>query len=641
MTVQARFVFDSYVFDLLSHGWHIKKEFAPPETRYQPVIASGMLAADYAGGELVEEFVTDVSFSLPLLYAGDGPQVARRALESFLRRGVATKRLTLQLRTDRAFAMAPLWGQWGAWETYEIIHAGSLISDMRVWDGDERDYTHVMLPLDCKPAVTGQPQQVGNARGSVAESFGDDGLSQGTTIATSSLLLLPETAVNESGGMVVVAWESGDDPGGINDLVIFRNAGVGIWWDAINRWWEAYANSTSQHGSATTFPAAGTLCVFHLDYTVGTGTAAAYLNGVKFATLTSVAFTASETYIGTNAGGGAPIGGVFKFLATYDTAMSAAEVAADYADIVATLAGGPSPSPIPYMITLDGDGVLDNATDASGSTDAPHQNYGWIAGVTGTLPAKMELRLFPSVLGSACKRLAVSLLDYDDVFALETSSAMYYDASGTANAASSGGAYLSTTIDTTFTLQINTTQPAAVYQQLQGRELAVYMRAQSGSTGAFQSKLALVVGDTIVSAAKNHVTATGFRMLRTPFLSMPRQSAAEIADAAESFTQLYAGRSIGSGTALIDYGVVMPRPLVEIDTSGMGALGVAIYEATANRYSGTGIVWASLPRIGDVLRPRPHRYNCLTLVMGDETVDPLISWYALTEITITPRWSII
>jgi hypothetical protein len=122
---------------------------------------------------------------------------------------------------------------------------------------------------------------------------------------------------------------------------------------------------------------------------------------------------------------------------------------------------------------------------------------------------------------------------------------------------------------------------------------------------------------------------------------MPKQSAAEIADAAESFTQLYAGRSSGSGTALIDYGVVMPRPLVEIDTSGMGALGVAIYEATANRYSGTGIVWATLPRKGDVLRPLPHRYNLLTLVMGDETVDPLVTWYSTATITVTPRWSVI
>ncbi len=639
MTTQGRFVSGANIYDLTDNGWHILTDFDPPAMQYAPLLATGTPSPDYPGGELVEENIGDVTFNLPLGYRGGSASAARIGLETFIRRGVASKNLQLQLREDRAFDITPLWGQWGAWLTYEVIHAGSLVLDGRTWEIKNGQFA--TLTVTAKPAVTGQAQQIANAKGNVAESWGANGLSEGVTIPASSHLKLPAAAVNESGGMVVVAWESGGDPGGINDLVVFHNGEVGIWWDPINKYWEAFANSTAAHGSATTFPASGTLCVFHLDYTVGTGTAAAYLNGVKFATLTSVAFTAAETSIGTSTGGTNPIGGVFKFFSTYDTPMTSAEVAADYADIVAALASGPSPSPIPYMITLDADGVLDNATDASGSTGAPHQNYGWMAGVPGSLPAKMELRLFPSVLGSVCKRLAVSLLDYSEVFALETDSAMYYDASGTANAASSGGSYLSTTIDTTFTLQINTTQPAAVYQQLQGRELAVYMRAQSGSTGGFQTKLALVVGDTIISAAKNQTTATGFRMMRTPFMVMPKQSAAEIADAAESFTQLYAGRSSGSGTALIDYGVVMPRPLVEIDTSGMGALGVAIYEATANRYSGTGIVWATLPRKGDVLRPLPHRYNLLTLVMGDETVDPLVTWYSTATITVTPRWSVI
>lgn len=641
MTSQFRLASGSYTFDFAANGWHVPVRFNPLTANLIPIIASGLPSSDYVGGELVDEFVGDMRGTLPLIYKGDSPKAARRKLDSFIRRGVAGGNLRLQERQDRAFSIEPLWGQWGAWQTIEVIHAGALTIDSRTWEGYDGEFAE--LPLICKPAVTGQPQQVGNARGSVAESFGDDGLSQGVVIPqdAESSIILPSSKMDSSAGTVIVAWERIDSTGptGIADWPMFYQAtGLQLYFDGTNTWVFTDGTNTAEL-TGVAFPSLNTLMIFHCVY--GDGDLSLYVNGVLAETSSLSAFTPADINIGSDDKFDNQPGGLYRLFSTYDTAMSAAEVAADYADIVATLAVGPSPSPIPYIITLDGDGVLDNATDASGSTDAPHQNYGWIAGVTGTLPAKMELRLFPSVMGSACKRLAVSLLDYDDVFALEASSAMYYDASGTANAASSGGAYLSTTINTTFTLQINTTQPAAVYQRLQGRELAVYMRAQSGSTGAFQSKLALVVGDTIVSAAKNHVTATGFRMLRTPFLSMPRQSAAEIADAAESFTQLYAGRSTGSGTALIDYGVVMPRPLVEIDTSGMGALGVAIYEATANRYSGTGIVWASLPRIGDVLRPRPHRYNCLTLVMGDETVDPLISWYALTEITITPRWSII
>ncbi len=639
MTTQGRFVSGANIYDLTDNGWHILTDFDPPAMQYAPLLATGTPSPDYPGGELVEENIGDVTFNLPLGYRGGSASAARIGLETFIRRGVASKNLQLQLREDRAFDITPLWGQWGAWLTYEVIHAGSLVLDGRTWEIKNGQFA--TLTVTAKPAVTGQAQQIANAKGNVAESWGANGLSEGVTIPASSHLKLPAAAVNESGGMVVVAWESGGDPGGINDLVVFHNGEVGIWWDPINKYWEAFANSTAAHGSATTFPASGTLCVFHLDYTVGTGTAAAYLNGVKFATLTSVAFTAAETSIGTSTGGTNPIGGVFKFFSTYDTPMTSAEVAADYADIVAALASGPSPSPIPYMITLDADGVLDNATDASGSTGAPHQNYGWMAGVPGSLPAKMELRLAPSVDGSTCKRLAVSLLDYDDIFAPEVGGVLYEDVGGTANAGSSSGSYTSTTIDTTFTLQLDTDQADAVYRRLQGRELAMYARLQSGATGAFQIKLVMIVGSTIISSAKNVATAAAFRMVRTPFLALPKQAAPEIADTAESSIQLYAGRSTGSGAALFDWGMVMPRPLVEVDTSAVGALTVVIYENTANRAGGSGTVWATLPRKGDVLRPLPHRYNLLTLVMGDETVDPLVTWYSTATITVTPRWSVI
>ena len=234
------------------------------------------------------------------------------------------------------------------------------------------------------------------------------------------------------------------------------------------------------------------------------------------------------------------------------------------------------------------------------------------------------------------------MLDYDDKFDPPTAG-IYNDRDGTANANSSNGAYLSTTIDTTFTVQIDTLQTDAYYKRLQGREVAIYSRIQSGSTGAFQIKLALIVGSTILSEAKSIANSTAFRLLRTPFLVMPPQSAANIANSAVSAVQLYAGRTTGSGASLFDWGLVMSRPLVEVDVSAVGALVAVIYENTVNRADvDEGVAtWAALPKRGDVLRPLPNRYNLIQVIMGDDTVDPLIAWYSTATIKITPRWSIL
>jgi hypothetical protein len=637
MTIQARLRSgDNYFLFDGSMGWKVLNSFRPPSAEYTAQIATGVSSPDYGGGELEARFPHDVTLSLPLRYGGQTYTAtqARRRLSAFLSRELAYGRLQVQIRNDYAFDFEPLWGQWGAWQSYEVISTGDVMVGEGFATGDRNGWAFATVEMVVKPAILGQPQEIGDAMGSVVENWGADGLSKGVTIPASSQLVLPAAAIDGTVGTVVVAWESGGNPGGISALNIFNNGEVSIYWDAINSKWTAFCNNVPVAGSATTFPAAGTLCVFHLDYTLGTNAAKAYLNGVQFANPTSVAFAEAPTYIGTNTSGGAPIGGIFRLFSTYDSAMTAAEVAADYTDIVNALAAGPSPSPIPYLISRDGTGRLENCIDSVG----PNQNYGWLAGIPGSLPAKMELRIEPSTLGDNIKRVAVSLLDYEAVFD-PAADILYNEGTGTADASSSGGQYLSTTIDTTFTVEGQTEQDDAVYRRLQGREVAIYSRLQSGATGGFQIKLVHSAGTSIVSIAKNVATATAFRLVRTLFMTVPPQSMPEIADEAVSTIQLYAGRTSGSGTALFDFFLVMPRPLVEINTSGLGMIGIAIYEGSANRYGvGIDVAWANIPRTGDVLRPLPHRYNLLMLIAGDETVNPTIVWNFQTEITITPRW---
>jgi hypothetical protein len=640
MTSQFRLTSGSNIFDFASNGWYVPVEFVPPAARYTPLIASGVPSPDYPGGELVAEFVGDVTFTLPLFYKGNAPEAARRMLESFVRRGVNGRNLQLQKRQDRAFTATPLWGQWGAWQAYEIIHAGSLVLDGRAWEG--YDGVFAQLPIIAKPALIGQAQQAARAYGTITHDTEADGMVRGVTVEDddASALIIPPAALVAAAGTCIIAWEAGPALLTVgNPPIFFINSELTIYWNKTTEEWAITDGTNSDESSGESFPTNGTLCIFHATW--ATGALKLYKNGVLIASTTYTAFTPGDIYIGTDDRPENGIRGVFRLVATYATAMSAAQVATDAADVVKALAGGPSPSPIPYLWTPNGDNIFDNCRDDASSTDAPHYNYGWIANLPGSLPAAMDLRLEPSVTGNTIKRLAVSLADYDSQFDPLTDGLLYNDRSGASNNDSSGGAYLSTTIDTTFGVQIDTDQTDAIHRALAGRQVAIYARIQSGATGAFQIKPVIIAGDTITGAAKNVATAAAFRLVRTQFLTVPPLRAAAVADAAICSIQLYAGRSAGSGTALIDYGMVMARPLAEINTTGLGAVGISLYEGQANRYGLTETLWASLPYAGDVLRPHPHRQNLLMLAMGNETVDPLIAWNAEATVTITPRWSVI
>lgn len=642
MSTSGRFVSGSYVYDLAEHNWKIVAAFQPPSMSYEPLIASGTPSNDYAGGDLVAELAGDVRFELPLKYTGDSPKSARRGLEAFLRRGVEAKNLQLQLR-DSDHTLTPLWGQWGAWQTFEIIYAGSLTLDDRLWRFSNVAAT---LAIVAKPAIIGQRQQMALAKGNVAEVIGSDGLHAGTVVPKddNSSIVVDSTAINADEGTIVVVWESdGVGPPGAGKYPIFAmDSGLLLYFELPNSW-EFTDNVNIATKTGVAFPNSDTLVCFHCTY--GAGGIALYYDGSLADTDSFTAFTPDDLFILSDLTRKKQLGGTLHFICTYDTAMTATEVAGDYLRIMEALEDGPTPSPLPYVLNDDGDGAMYNCLDDSGSTDYPHQNYVWMTGIAGSLPAKLEMRLQPSVDGDTFKRIALSLVDYPWTFRPLVGSVLYQDLSGSADVNSSGGAYLSTTVNTSFTAQVDTDQSVIEYRVLAGRAVCIYSRLQSGSTGNFQIQLAVVVGDTVLSAKKPVADGTAFRLVRTPFLTMPAVQAAEIADESETAIQLYAGRSTGSGTALFDYGVVMARPLVEVDTGGHGALGVAIYEATANRFGGSGVIWANLTRRGDVLRPKPHRANLLMQVMGSESVDPLISWNTGTTspniYAITPRWSVL
>lgn len=645
MSTQARFVYDNNTYDLLAHGWHIPVRWTPPGMSYTPLLATGTPAADYAGGELVEEFVSDVAFSLPLYYKGDEPQAARRALEAFLRAGLRTKRLKLQLRRDRAFSMAPLWGQWGAWQTYELVHVGSLAADERIWVGDEKDYSYAALAVTARPAVAGQGQVLANAKGDVTENIGADGLSQGVTVAVAAdtFLQAPASTLLGSDATIVIGWVSGGEPTG-SGTVFGKAFGVLLAWINPDNKWQLDDGTTLWNSSSTTFPAAGTLVIFHITYETG-GDIALYINGELQHNMAFTPFSDTGIVrIGHGGSGTSQIGGVFRFLSTYETAMSAAEVADDYNDVAQVLAAGPSPSPIPYLLTLAGDGVINNTLDASGSTGAPHQNYGIVAGVPGSLPAKYLLNAQTSANLSAVGYVYLACNQFE---AITDPDGLLFDdnANSSASASSTGGGYtaaVSTPGGVYFDISL------ADYQKIAGRMAHGLFRAAGLTANGYIQLQIIIGGRTISSTAVPFNSSSSFRLEKTRPVYLPKLE--EVFTAAGGGAELsgtvrfyfYITRSSGSGGYNADHKMILLDPMIRISTD-IAQAGFVYDGRTVAIYNTTGTAWNGNAAVtGNPLQFVPHQYNYLFVAMGSNGIDPLISWtLTVNGLTVTPRWSVL
>jgi hypothetical protein len=96
----------------------------------------------------------------------------------------------------------------------------------------------------------------------------------------------------------------------------------------------------------------------------------------------------------------------------FDRYLTAAEVAADYAQVSAHVNGGDglgqALSRIPYLWTKDGDGVVDSYNDAT------HDDFAVINGVPGALPARATFDIRPTFAGTAAGGMVIANQTYKD-----------------------------------------------------------------------------------------------------------------------------------------------------------------------------------------------------------------------------------
>jgi len=167
-----------------------------------------------------------------------------------------------------------------------------------------------------------------------------------------------------------------------------------------------------------------------------------YLNGASIASAATYTPPAigSYLYIGTNYLTALPMPGTINGVATYDRAASAAEVLADYTNVVQLARGGDGygqrVDAIPWVWTKDGDEVIDAYNDAT------HDDWCVVGGIDGTAPADTAIDLTHTSSGG----VVMALNDWPVYLNMADE---FYDLSGHVVAGAVGGEVATVSIDTT------------------------------------------------------------------------------------------------------------------------------------------------------------------------------------------------
>lgn len=459
-----------------------------------------------------------------------------------------------------------------------------------------------------------------------------------TTRTAARLRLTNDGVLSVDEGTIRLAMRMEHSHTRIDDSVYFHDTigGMLLSYDtAVNQF--NFTDGANSVNSATTTFQPGEVMMIHCVY--GPSELSIYINGALSGTA-GTTYTPREfgdyLYLGTTEVAGSPCNDTFMDVAIYGVAATAAEVLADYTNVAAHFAGGDgygqTLAPIPYLWTKDGDDIVDNCNDSS------RDNWCICGGIPGDAPADTLFALnIPSSL-TTYSNLFISLLDMDT---FEDPDALYSDRSGTVDANSSGGQYLSQSVSTggygpTFTITDN------LKKALYGK--AFYIFARVFDQG---SNLQIKARDDDTDAATDWKSVTSpadWGLYYTPPLTLPA-----FAFAGHGYTKkslepsITFRRTTGTANIWLDYFQVMPRPLVAVNAA-TAILGEDVVMHGGQAYeisSGTDLDRAYVVT-GDTIELLPNKLNMLMSLMGgDKGTDPEIAATIFYAVTVTPRYAVL
>lgn len=425
------------------------------------------------------------------------------------------------------------------------------------------------------------------------------------------------------------------DGGAPNAPYLYYNA-------ASDKFIAVYGGYNAQ-GSALTY-SAGETFIIHVVCS-GTGIRM-YVDGVdtgQSAGLVPVGFGAS-LFIGSTYGTASHGNHTTLDFATFDRALTAAQVAADYASLRAMIDTADRAAPTPWCWTKDGDGVVDNADDSS------RDNYAVFGGIPGSAAAKVEYWLTLSENLSSLYAIALSRIDVPYQMKIDASQ-WYGEQSGTVDATASGGQYRAQSINTSG-LQLAATFATEGRSPLRGRECYLFTRIYDEGTTLIGYFLYNDGTATYQTGARSFsAAASAWRLLRTEPMVIPSDVplAGGTLASGDTFSKylsasLYLNRTSGTASVRVDYLMTLPRPLAVIGSTATAfATASLIYtDGEAYSYSGSTLgAWLSVT--GDRIDLLPDQNNVIVSMLGAaENIDPAITYtLTYTAVYVTPRYELL
>jgi hypothetical protein len=92
----------------------------------------------------------------------------------------------------------------------------------------------------------------------------------------------------------------------------------------------------------------------------------------------------------------------------------------------------------------------------------------------------------------------------------------------------------------------------------------------------------------------------------------------------------------------MDYANFMFRPMARLDVGDGGSRDKLYFDNDLLKAYDVNAVYETLPFFGDRVELLPGITNMIRAIMGDETVDPVITWtLEFEKIFVTPRWGLV
>jgi len=322
------------------------------------------------------------------------------------------------------------------------------------------------------------------------------------------------------------------------------------------------------------------------------------------------------------------INGTFTEFDVYNRALTAAEVAADYANIQQVIADGQGLGGIPYIWTKDGDNVVDNA-DAGAN-----ENWCVIGGVQGDLPAEVEASM--TVGGMAAADLYMGRLDWDyDEFI--DPNFLVNNSAGTVPISPSDGTitYIGFADDE--------------FRLVAGRKFAAVVRASdSGSANNISMRTGVRPGAALYYSAYepvNYGSAAATAIDTTPdiYIVQDEEFYRTLGITRAGSVFIGAKRASGTSNLIVQSVGLLPSPRTRFTNLAGGTAYPTLIYTNGNTYEVTGgtALAYTYQTDGKPFEVAPNKYNVLVTYMGREAVaSPGTVTLTYNSVYVTPRWKV-